>query len=400
VTRRLYFDDMYCKEFAAVVQQRKVIGDKAAVCLDQSLFYPTSGGQMHDKGWLNDIPVLDVQVVEEEIWHILDRPLPDDQVSGKLDWVRRFDFMQQHTAFHILAGSFHQILQIDTLASHLGEVVSTIEINKAELSPSEWSRVEEYANQVVFENRTVRAFFVENTELSKLPLRKQATISGAVRLVEIADIDLDPCGGTHVSTTGQVGLIKLLSREKVRGHLRLSFVAGARAWREMSRLQDIATQAAGRFTTSIEALGSAIDKMQIENRDLRKKNQTMSRVLAEAALQELIQAARASGVLSYKFSHLSAEDLRWLASSAVKQQPATYLLAGEAQQASLVFSSSDQRIDLRQVIKKILPLINGKGGGDAGFVQGAGTNLENLDKALQEAKAETERQLKLAESSS
>jgi alanyl-tRNA synthetase len=351
---------------------------------------------MHDKGWLSDIPVLDVRIVDDDIWHILERPLENERVCGKLDWRRRFDFMQQHTAFHILAGSFHNILQIDTLASHLGEVVSTIEINKDEISPSEWSRVEEYANQIVFENRGVRAFFVENTELAGLPLRKQATVSGAVRLVEIENLDLDPCGGTHVSTTGQAGMIKLLGREKLRGHLRLSFVAGMRAWREMTRLQDIATQAAGRFTTSIDTLVSAIDKLQTENRDLRKKTQSISRVLAENALQELTQTARSSGIVSARLSHLSAEDLRWLASAAAKQQQGTYLLAGEAQNVAVVFSSTDQNVDLRLVLKKVLPLINGKGGGEAGFVQGAGTNLDNLDAALQEAKFETERQLKTA----
>jgi alanyl-tRNA synthetase len=383
---------MYQKEFNAVIQQRRIVEGKEAVTLDETFFYPTSGGQMHDTGWLNDAPVVDVQMLDDEIWHVLEHPLAEAQVAGKLNWIRRFDFMQQHTAFHILAGSFNHILKIDTLASHLGEVVSTIEIDKDELASSDWSRVEEFANQIVFENRAVRAFFVENSQLVKLPLRKQATVTGPVRLVEIAELDLDPCGGTHVSGTGQVGMIKLISREKVRGHLRLSFVAGTRALREMSRLQDITNQVAGRFTTNTDALVAAVDKMQTENRDFRKKMQIMSRALAESALQEITSAARESTIVTCKFNHLSAEDLRWLASSAVKQQPGTYLLACEAQQVAIVFSSTEKRVDLRMVLKKILPAINGKGGGEAGFVQGAGTKVENLEQALHEAKLEAERQ--------
>jgi len=231
VSTRLYYEDAYRQTFSAVVLQRRLIEGREAVSLNETLFYPTSGGQMHDTGWLNDIPVVDVLWQDEEIWHILASPLAAERITGRLDWPRRFDFMQQHTAFHILAGSFKQLFNIETLASHLGELESTIEIAAGELPSADTDRLEEYANQIIYENRPVRAFFVDQAELASRSLRKTTEMNESIRLIEIEHLDLDPCGGTHVSSTGQVGIIKVTGRERVRGHVRLSFVAGMRCRR-------------------------------------------------------------------------------------------------------------------------------------------------------------------------
>lgn len=393
MSTRLYYEDAYRQTFSAEVQQRRLIESREAVSLNETLFYPTSGGQMHDTGWLNDIPVVDVLYQDEEIWHILASPLAGDRIAGRLNWPRRFDFMQQHTAFHVLAGSFKKLFNIETLASHLGEEESTIEIAAGEFAADDTARLEEYANQVIYENRPVRAFFVNQAETANLALRKTTEMNEPVRLVEIEQLDLDPCGGTHVSSTGQVGMIKVTGRERVRGHVRLSFVAGTRCRREMGRLQEITQQLAGRFTTRVDALVAAVEKMQAENRELRKKMQSLSRTLAENALPEITAAACSGKAVVRIYSDLSADDLRWLAGTAVRQQPGIYLLANQSQPAALVFSSADQRIDLRSLFKTILPLVNGKGGGDAGFVQGAATAIDQLAAALEQAGQEVERLL-------
>ncbi len=393
MSTRLYYEDAYRYTFSAMVQQRRLLEGREAVSLNETLFYPTSGGQMHDTGWLNDVPVVDVLWLDEEIWHILESPLADDHIKGRLDWPRRFDFMQQHTAFHILAGSFKQLFNIETLASHLGELESTIEIAAGELTSGDINRLEEYTNQAIYENRPVRAFFVDQAELANYALRKTTEIQEPIRLVEIEQLDLDPCGGTHVSSTGQVGMIKVTGRERVRGHVRLSFVAGTRCRREMSRLQEITQQLAGCFTTRVDALAAAVEKMQGENRELRKKIQSLSRTLAENALPEITAAASGGKAVVRLYRDLTADDLRWLAGTAVKQQPGIYLLANQSQPAALVFSSADPRLDLRGLFKSIVPLVDGKGGGEACFVQGAATRTDQLAAVLRQAGLEAERLL-------
>lgn len=229
MTERLYYTNSYQTEFESSVEEIRQEGDKMFVRLDKTVFYPTSGGQMHDTGWLNGVPVVDVVEREGMIWHEITGKLSSKNVVGKINWERRFDFMQQHTGFHILAGAFLNQLRVETLSSHLGEEISTIDVKLARVSEDDVAEVEILANQVIAEDRTVKAFWVNPDELSHLTLRKMPEVTGKIRLVEIENFDLDPCGGTHVRHTGEVQLIKVVRWEKLRGNLRLYFYAGKRA---------------------------------------------------------------------------------------------------------------------------------------------------------------------------
>lgn len=393
MTERLYFQDAYQTAFTSHILQRKTVDGRPAVQLAATLFYPTSGGQMHDVGYLNDIAVVDVVALDDEIWHISAAPIEQDNVTGKLNWSRRFDFMQQHTAFHILAGAFQHLLHVATLASHLGEQVSTIEIDMPELNEDQISQIEQTANKVVWENRSVRAFFVTEEQAAQLPIRKTPAVQKEIRLVEVENWDLDPCGGTHVTSTAQVGLIKIIGKERIRGHLRLTFVAGMRAWTCMDSWQRILTQVGEQLTTGFAEIVNHVNKTVEEYKELRKYMQKLRRRIAEQALADLLARAEKDVVVVQKYDDMTMEDLRWLASSACKTQKGIYLLAGLAEQAQLVFSSSIPGIDLRVVFREILALLQGKGGGDVGFVQGSGTDLKQLDAALNRAQALVRQQM-------
>jgi len=383
LTERLYLLDSYQKTFHAQVIQQRTFAQGPAVVLDKTCFYPTSGGQMHDRGFLNGIAVQEVQMLENEIWHFLAAPLAAEEVFGEIDWDRRFDFMQQHTAFHILAGCFAKQLQEETLASHLGEEESTIEVAIKAITQEEIDEVEAAANRVVWQNRSVTITFVTAAEAKTQPLRKASDLAGPIRLVDIHDLDLDPCGGTHVSSTGQVGLIKIVHRERIRGHWRFAFVAGRRALREMRKQQAVLSQINERFAIGADQIIEQLDKWSTENKKLRKSVQKLGSSLAEQSLMVLCQHAREHRLASHVFEQMAMEDLRRLASTAIKQQPGTYLLAAVGDEVFLVFSSSDDHLDLRSILTTVLPIIDGKGGGEARFVQAGGRNVTKVAEALQ-----------------
>ncbi len=385
MTERLYFNDAYQTHFSAQVMQSGTMEGCPAVVLDQTCFYPTSGGQMHDTGWLNEIAVRDVRYQDGEIWHLLAAPLLDGKVEGSIDWPRRFDFMQQHTAFHILAGCFNELFKITTLASHLGEEVSTIEIDVSDLTEEILQRVEERANQVVWENRAVHSYFVAPEQADDRVVRKKIVLDEPLRLVEIAGLDLDPCGGTHVAGTAQVGVIKMIAAERIRGHWRLAFVAGRRGWQEFCREHQIIKTLSDTLTTGTDQLQLQVEKLLAENKELRKDVQQHRRAQADQAMAELCERAAQQGVVVQLFQDLAMEELRRIAVAASKKQPGVYLLAANGEQGYLVFANSLDQLDLRPVIKAVLPMISGRGGGEASLVQGGGPAREALEQALKRA---------------
>src|SRR5260221_660756 len=207
MTDRLYYHDSYVHEFDANVLETIIHEGKTAVVLDRTAFYPSSGGQPFDVGTLSGANVFDVVDTEDgRILHVVDR-VPDGlRVSGRIDWARRFDHMQQHTGQHVLSAAFDRLLSAKTESFHLGADGSTIDLAR-ELSPAEIARGEDEANRVVWEDRPVTIRFAGPDEIAMLPLRKEPRREGTLRLIDVQDFDLSACGGTHVARTGAIGVI-------------------------------------------------------------------------------------------------------------------------------------------------------------------------------------------------
>ncbi len=386
MTEKLYFSNSYLKEFESVVLETGTRDGKPSVVLEKTAFYPTSGGQMHDTGRLQDVGVVDVQIEDDTIWHVLEKPLTDTRVRGQIHWPRRFDFMQQHTAFHVLAGSFDRVLDIKTLSSHLGEDCSTIDVDAKGISPGDLDAVENLANDVIWQNRCVRTYFVDEKNKGKLVLRDQPDVlSGPVRCVEIEDFDLDPCGGTHVKRTGEVGLVKILGREKVRGKERYFFVAGGRALREFRRQYLILQDVSNRLTTGIDDLAGAVQKSIDTAKEQSRMLAKYEKSREEQVLTGILADMKNATVVHKVLAGFKMDALRRLASTAVKNGRGIVLLASPDPVPCLVFATSVSEMDLRPVLQQVLPLIDGRGGGDAGFVQGGGKNAMGIEKALETA---------------
>ena len=275
MTERLYYQDSYLKEFKARIIKKVRIDDQPAVVLDRTAFYPTSGGQPYDIGVIQDVSVVEVVEEGKEIIHILKDELKEDVgavVTGKIDWERRFDHMQQHLGQHILSGALLKIWDFETVSFHLGEEVCTLDIIKEELTEKEVKKVEECANEVIFANRPVKCYFVEGEEeLKRLNLRKMPERKGKTRIIEVEDFDLSACGGTHCRTSGEVGLIKVTKWEKRGEKIRLEFICGRRAWEDYSWKHELVKNISNRLTVKDSELDEVIERMLEERKEIRKE---------------------------------------------------------------------------------------------------------------------------------
>ena len=228
MTKRLYYTDAYLTTFASTVVDRGEDGTR--VCLAETAFYPTSGGQPHDLGTLGGVAIRDIVDEGERVVHVLASPLPGaDRVDGAIDWTRRFDNMQQHTGQHLLSAVFEDLFGAATVSVHFGPDYSTLDVDSEALSYQQLVKAERRANEIVREARPVAVTFEDAATATGL--RKASDREGTLRIVSIADLDRSACGGTHVRSTAEIGPILIRSSEKVRKATRVEFVCGDRALR-------------------------------------------------------------------------------------------------------------------------------------------------------------------------
>ncbi len=241
MTERLYYADSYLTEFTAALVQQERRCDRVAVVLDKTAFYPASGGQPCDTGFLGDVAVVEVEESQSgAITHILASEVPAGSLRGRIDWDRRFDHMQQHSGQHILSQAFLKTAGAGTASFHLGRETSTIDIEVARPSAEEIAAAESLASGIVFEDRPISVLNVGRQRLGELGVRKESQREGEIRVIDIEGFDRSPCGGTHVRRTGEIGLIAILSWEHYKGMTRVEFVCGARSLRKLgeSRVRD------------------------------------------------------------------------------------------------------------------------------------------------------------------
>jgi Ser-tRNA(Ala) deacylase AlaX len=227
VTERLYYSDAYLTDFAAAVVARSEDGRR--IYLDRTAFYPTSGGQPFDTGWLGDTAVTDVVDEGDRIAHVLAEPILGEHLHGRVDWPRRFDHMQQHTGQHLLSAILAERFGAPTVSVHFGTDASTLDLDTGSFSREQTVEAEARVNQAVTDNRPIRVSFEDAG--SAAGLRKAPGRGGMLRIVTIEGLDRSACGGTHVRATGEIGPILIRKVERVKQLVRLEFVCGARAVR-------------------------------------------------------------------------------------------------------------------------------------------------------------------------
>jgi alanyl-tRNA synthetase len=402
MTDRLYYHDSFLYDFDAEVRE---VADspRPALVLDRSAFYPTSGGQVFDTGWItsgadNKLRVTEVEDREDgKIVHYVEAVKdfkPGTRVHGQIDATRRRDHMQQHSGQHVLSAAFVRLHNLHTVSFHMADDYCSIDLDTPTLTREQVESAERLANEIVQENRGVDIRFVTREEAGKLGLRKVPVGErDELRIIDIRDFDVSACGGTHVRQTGQIGCILLRKFEKVRQGWRVEFVAGQRAVGIARRDFSTLSETAGLFSAHIYDVPQQAGKALDEVRSLRKQREQVLEELAgvqAAALLAETPEAQGRKVVVRTFSDREMSFLKLLAQKVTRAPGnAVALLATTSPQPAVVFAqSAGQPFDMGALLKETLVKLGGRGGGSKDMAQGGVGKTEGIDLALSAAAAE------------
>ncbi len=387
-TERLYFADPYLTRFSARVVAREQRDQRPAVALNQSAFYPEGGGQPADTGTLGGAAVLDVQVEDGVIWHMLDQALATDLAQGAIDWARRFDHMQQHHGQHLLSAAFERLYGLRTVSFHLGASAATIDLAATDLAPAQAAAAEELANQIIWEDRPILARFVTAEELTQLSLRKPPTVAGPVRIVSVPDFDHSACGGTHPRATGGVGLLHLRRWERRGDVVRVEFLCGERALRDLRWKNATLGRLASALSVGVEEVEAAVLRVRENEERSRKRLEETGEQLIGYESQDLIARAEFIGsarVVRRAYAGRSLEQVRGLA-KAIAAGGCLALLGLRAEKTQLIFACAEGLgLDCGRLLRETLAPFGGRGGGQPTLAQGGLPDAALLEQALEAA---------------
>jgi alanyl-tRNA synthetase len=392
MTERLYYNDSYTMDFTARVTDRIEHDQKFAVVLDQTYFYPTGGGQPNDLGMINGIEVIDVFSREEAVYHILTSPLNANEVACQVDFTRRFDHMQQHTAQHILTQAFVQTANANTVSFHLSGDTVTIDLDTAGITSATVIRVEDLTNQIVFENRPVTARLIDPKSVTDAGVRMRKMPdqihTDGLRVIDIGEFDVTACGGTHVAHTGEIGIIKVVKLEKRGDKTRVDFRAGGRALSDYRAKNSVANRLTVELTCAFEDTPEAVtrikDDLQTAQRALKAAT---NQLLSYEAAKLIAENPPHNGIRMIKmaFENRDVNEVRMLASSLIENTETIALLGTSGEKAQIFLArSADLSYNMNDYLKPVLEVIGARGGGQPGFAQGGGvkTTLEQIKAAL------------------
>jgi alanyl-tRNA synthetase len=390
VTERLYYSDSHLIEFEArVVDVTDRVSGWTAIVLDRTAFYPTGGGQPSDTGTLNGARVVEcIDDGDNGVLHVVQGAAPRREavMHGRVDWLRRLDHIQQHTGQHILSQAFVTLFNARTKSFRVLDVSCEIDVELNNPTAEIIERGVELANNVIWEDRTITIRNVTSDEAAALPLRKEPSRDGDLRLIEIEGFDLTPCGGTHAYRTGEVGMIAVRSWERAKGLTRIEFVAGMRALADYRKANKSARDVAAMFSTGRDDAPQLASQMVEENRELNRRIRALEEVAAGVEAERLLATAR-DGVISEIFDGRDAESLKKLAHALISNPRTIALLASrDKDTARLVFArSADAAGDMNALMREACVLLDGRGGGRPDMAQGGGKKVEKLDAALRHA---------------
>jgi alanyl-tRNA synthetase len=418
MTERLYYRDSFLFDFDAEVQELPVT-PRPSLILDRTAFYPTSGGQVFDTGFITfgdyKLPVAEVAETEDgRVVHYLNadvRKLPHAflgpglLVHGQIDAGRRRDHMQQHSGQHVLSAAFVRLFNMPTVSFHMADDYCSIDLDTPTLTKDQIESAERLANEIILENRPVDVRFVTRDEAAKLGLRKLPPAErDELRIIDIRDFDLSACGGTHVCQTGQIGSIVLRKTERVRQGWRVEFVAGQRAVRTARRDFSTLTDAAALFSAHIYDVPQQVRKSLDEIRSLRKQREQSLEELAKLQAAALLaETAETNGrkIVVRTFSDRELSYIKLLAQKLTRLSPnVVALLATTSPQPSLVFaqsssgqpgsgqsgqsSNTSELCDMSALMKETMLKLGGRGGGSKDMAQGGVPSAEGIEAALNE----------------
>lgn len=387
MTNKLYLENPYLKEIDSRVIDKIYIDGKYYITLNRTIFYPhLSGGQPGDKGTINGVEVLEVYEEGMNIIHVVKENIHSDKVSLSIDWENRLDNMQQHTGQHLLSASFYKLYNGETIGFHIGKDYVYIDVTLPELSEDQIKKIETYTNRIISLNFPIQSFFVEKDKMNKIPLRKEPTVNSNIRIVEIENVDFSPCAGTHLRSTGEIGLIKISKWEKYKGNVRIEFICGSRAlhdydWKNQA-IKDISLLLSSKdkdVYKKVKILFNQKEELEKGNRKLRSE---LNRYRTESLLNNALKVKNLSFVLNV-FDDVDSKELSALVSN-LDNSTSVVLILGSRFNSNgqfIVGRSKDLDIDLKGIFDDIAKKYDIKGGGNPNRVQGS-CSIHDLESIL------------------
>jgi alanyl-tRNA synthetase len=377
----LYQQDSSILEFEAqVVEQIALPDGRSGVVLDRTYFYPTGGGQEHDTGVIGSARVVDVYKDEEHscLVHVVEGEVGLGSVKACIDAERRLRHMQHHTAQHLLTQCLLRQTGYETVSANInGYSPSTLDVVASKIGKPDLDQAELLANQIIYEDRVIKTYFVSPEELPSIPLRRTPKVTENIRIVEIDSYDYSPCGGTHVLHTGSIGLVKVIKAERQNDRQRIYFIAGMQAMQVFHQMYDSLSGLANKMSISWQDIPELVGKQAEQLGALQKELQTLRQASIRYEARELAaQAEERDGIKLVRASFESRPmvELRVLGEELKKMAGVVaYLSAFDGQKVSLIVTCGDGTDqDARQLLSTQLTQIGGRGGGDAKLAQGGG----------------------------
>ena len=395
MTTKLYWDDSHLVSFTARVTGTHLKDGRSGVLLDQSAFYPEGGGQPSDTGTIAGKRISSVEALADgTILHFLEDSgdrIEEGEVACEVDWHHRREMMQQHSGQHILSQAFFRLFGAETrgfrITDHVSEIDLAFDVHQDEI-PAAIRQAEDMANAVIFDDREIRSYQLTTEEASRLPLRKESFVTDCVRVVEIDNFDLSPCGGTHARRTGEVGLIVVRGWVRAKRMVRVEFLCGGRALGDYREENRISAAIARRFTVARHEAEASLVRLMDDNKVLLKRVRELSEIAIESEAASLRSNAEfRDGVRTIirVFDGRDYDEMKLLAHRLVTVDSTIAILATKSpEMVRLVIArSANLVVDANLMMKSACEILGGRGGGKPDFAQGGGPKVSELKRALE-----------------
>ena len=368
MTENLFYKDSYRKTFTATVISCEPFEEGYKAVLDRTAFFPEGGGQYADPGMLNDVNVIDVQEKDGVIYHYIEKELvAGTEVTGNIDWEKRFSRMQQHTAEHIVSGLIHQKFGYNNVGFHLADHYCTLDMD-GPMSKEELREIEFEANKAVFANIPVEILYPTKEELECMEYRSKIEIEGQVRIVRIPGCDVCACCAPHLKTTGEIGLIKFVQSQNYKGGVRITMLSGDRAFWDYCRKEDSVKEIMASLAAKEELVTEAVEHLKEENFELKQKIYEQQKILLKKIADQVPEKGHVVCVFDEALEGTMPRDLMNLILEKRVDICAVFV-GNEADGFRYVIGSRD--IDLRNLCKTLNTEFEGRGGGKPFMVQGS-----------------------------
>lgn len=377
MTNKLYYENTYLKEWESEVKDVIQEKDRFLIVLDRTAFFPEGGGQPSDKGYIDDIEVIDVFEKDNVVYHVTENRPENKIVKCKLDFDRRFYYMQQHAGEHLLSAVLYKLYNTTNDGFHMGDDYVTIDNSITNMTEDMVKEVEITANEYIYKNLPILAYFVEKKDLEKLKLRKECKVEEDIRIVEIEGIDLIACCGTHVRSTGEIGLIKIIKTEKYKGMTRIYFKCGKKALEDYESKHDIVTNLSRHYALVEDKIVERANSDSNEIKKLLKDIKDLKEIVSSYVAQDIISNSN-SNTIVMDFFDKNFEEIQMINNEIFKIGKFVTIMVSEKENRVLFSNNLISSLHCGSIFKENLSKFNGKGGGSDKQAQAAFKNKEDM----------------------